>query len=135
MKKTIIGCLCSAALLGMAVVLTSATPQKDQVMTKEDGMYVVNTTTLGKQYQGYVDITPVKIYIKKNKVVKIEALKNQETPKYWAKVKKQLLNKWDGLKVNDAQKLKVDGVTGATFSSDALIGNVQAGLEYYKKNK
>lgn len=124
----------SAALLVVAAALLSAAPQ-DEVMTKEDGMYVINTTTLGKQYQGYVDITPLKIYIKKDKVVKIEALKNQETPKYWAKVKKQLLNKWDGLKVKEAQKLQVDGVTGATFSSDAVIGNVKAGLEYYKKNK
>ncbi len=103
-------------------------------MTKEDGMTVINTTTLGSQFIGYTDITPVKIYIQKNKVVKVEALKNQETPKYFAKVKKQILDKWNGLKVNDAQKLKVDAVTGATMSSDAVIGNVQAGLDYYKKN-
>jgi electron transport complex protein RnfG len=31
--------------------------------------------------------------------------------------------------------MKVDGVTGATFSSDAVIKNVQLGLEYYQKNK
>ena len=68
-------------------------------------------------------------------MVKVEALKNQETPKYFAKVKKGILDKWNGLKVNDAQKLKVDGITGATFSSEAVIQNVQAGLEYYKKNK
>ncbi len=135
MKQRIFKCLGGTALLALTVALTSAMPQKDDVMTKEDGMYVVNTTTLGKQYQGYVDTTPLKIYIKKDKIVKIEALKNQETPKYFAKVKKQLLGKWDGLKVKDAQKLKVDGVTGATFSSDAVIGNVKAGLEYYKKNK
>ena len=122
-------------LLLTAVALTSATPKDDEVMTKEDGMYVVNTTTLGKNITGYVSTTPVKISIKKNKVVKVEALKNQETPKYFAKVKKGILDKWNGLKVNDAQKLKVDGITGATFSSEAVIQNVQAGLEYYKKNK
>ena len=98
-------------------------------------MTVVNTTTLGKSVIGYVDITPLKIYIKKNKVVKIEALKNQETPKYFAKVKKQLLDKWNDKKVNDALTLQVDGVTGATFSSDAVKENVRLGLEYYKKNK
>ena len=121
------------ALLLMSAAFQSATP--DDVMTKEDGMYVVNTTKLGKDVMGYVSTTPLKIYIKKNKVVKVEALKNQETPKYFAKVKKQLLEKWNGQKVNDAEKLKVDGVTGATFSSDAVIQNVQLGLKYYKQHK
>ncbi|MBQ9671772.1 MAG: FMN-binding protein [Prevotella sp.] len=125
----------SLALLMLAFALQSATPEDDKVMTKEDGMYVVNTTTLGKNITGYVSTTPVKVYIKKNKVVKVEALKNQETPKYMARVKKGLLDKWDNKKVNDAQKMKVDGVTGATFTSDAIIQNVQLALDYYKKNK
>ena len=67
--------------------------------------------------------------------MKIESLKNQETPKYYARVKKALFDKWNNLKVNEAQKLKVDAVTGATYSSEAVIKNVQLGLEYYKKNK
>lgn len=132
MKKTIMGCV---ALVALAATLQSATPQGDEVMTKEDGMYVVNTTTLGKDVQGYVATTPVKVYIKKNKVEKIEFLKNQETPKYNARVKKALLTKWDGLKVKDAAKQQVDGVTGATFTSDAIIKNVQLALEYYQKHK
>jgi electron transport complex protein RnfG len=122
-------------LLVMTAVLVSAAPKDDDVMSKQDGMYVVNTTTLGKDVIGYVSPTPLKIYIKKNKVVKIEFLKNQETPKYFARVKKAMLNKWDGLKVADAEKLKVDGVTGATFSSDAVKKNVELGLQYYKKHK
>ena len=61
----IFGCL---ALIALAATLQSAAPQGDEVMTKEDGMYVVNTTTLGKDVQGYVATTPVKVYIKKNKV-------------------------------------------------------------------
>ena len=127
-----IGCL---ALIALAVTLQSAAPQGDEVMTKENGVYVVNTTTLGKNVQGYVSTTPVKIYIKKNKVEKMEFLKNQETPKYMAKVKKALLNAWDGLKVKEAATKKVDGVTGATFSSDAITKNVQLGLEYYQQHK
>jgi len=31
--------------------------------------------------------------------------------------------------------MKVDGVTGATFSSDAVIENVRLGLDYYQKHK
>jgi electron transport complex protein RnfG len=133
MRKKISAWTGGMALLALALV--SAAPQDDKVMTKEDGMYVVNTTTIGAQYQGYVDTTPLKIYIKKNKVVKIEALKNQETPKYYARVKKALFDKWNNLKVSEAQKLQVDCVTGATNTSEAVIKNVQAGLDYYKKNK
>ncbi len=133
MKKNLITIASMASLLLVAVMLQSAKP--DEVMTKEDGMYVVNTTMLGKDVIGYVDTTPLKIYIQKDKVVKIEFLKNQETPKYFVKVKKLLADKWNDMKVNDALKAQVDGVTGATFSSDAVKENVRLGLEYYKKHK
>jgi electron transport complex protein RnfG len=132
MKRKILSGL---ALVVLAAIMQSAAPQDDQVMTKENGTYIVNTTTLGKKVIGYVDATPVKIYIKKNKVEKVEILKNQETPKYNAKVKKALQEKWNGQKVKDAAQLKVDAVTGATFTSEAIIKNVQLGLEYYQKNK
>ena len=122
------------ALFSLVIVLSSAKGD-DGVMTKENGMYVVNTTTLGKNVIGYVGTTPLKIYIQKDKIVKVEALKNQETPKYNAKVKRMLLTKWDGMKVKDVAKQKVDGVTGATITSDAMKKNVQLGVEYYLKNK
>ena len=119
----------------VAVVLMSAGKKGDDVITKEDGIYVVNTTTIAKDVEGYNGPVPVKIYIKKNKVEKIEVLKNQEGPKYMAKVKKALLNAWDGLTVKKAQATQPDAVTGATFTSKALIENVNKGLEYYQKNK
>ena len=107
----------------------------DDTMTKEDGVYVINTTEIGKDIEGYQATTPSKVYIKKDKVEKIEFLKSQETPKYYAKVKKALLNTWDGKKVKDAKTLKVDAVTGATFSSDAVIENVRLALDYYQNHK
>jgi len=122
------------SILGLALCIQSA-GLKDDTITKEDGTYIINTTELGKSIEGYNGPTPLKIYIKKNKVVKIEALKNQETPKYYARVKKALFEKWNNLKVSEAQKLQVDGVTGATYTSEAVIKNVQAGLDYYKKHK
>ena len=133
MKKTLIKTVSCCSLIVVALTLTSWAA--DNVMTKENGMTVINTTTLGKNVQGYIGTTPLKIYIEKNKVVKIEALKNQETPKYFIKVKKALLDKWNGKKVKDAKALKVDAVTGATYSSEAVIENVKLGLDYYQKNK
>ena len=118
MKKIVIKIFSCCSLIVAALMLQSWMAG-DQTMTKENGMTVINTTTLGKDVQGYMGTTPLKIYIEKNKVVKIEALKNQETPKYFSKVKKALLGKWNGLKVKDAKALKVDAVTGATYSSEA----------------
>ena len=133
MKKTLIKTVSCCSLIVVALTLTSWAA--DNVMTKEDGMTVINTTTLGKSVEGYNGNTPLKIYIQKDKVVKIEALKNHETPKYFALVKKALLEKWNGKKVKDAKALKVDAVTGATYSSEAVIENVKLGLDYYQKNK
>jgi uncharacterized protein with FMN-binding domain len=107
----------------------------DDTMTKENGVFVINTTNLAKDVEGYNGSTPLKIYIKKDKVERIEFLKSMETPKYYAKVKKALMDKWNGLKVKDAKTQQVDIVTGATYSSEAVIKNVQAGLEYYQNNK
>ena len=46
-----------------------------------------------------------------------------------------MLNAWDGLTIKAAKSKKVDAVTGATFTSEALIENVKQGLDYYEKNK
>ena len=107
----------------------------DDTMTKENGTYVINTTTIGKDIEGYNGPTPLKVYIKKNKVERIEFLKSMESPKYYGQVKKALLEKWNGKTVKEAKILQVDAVTGATFSSEAVIQNVQMALDYYQKNK
>ena len=134
MKKIVIKTFSCCAVI-VAALMMQSWMAGDQTMTKENGMTVINTTTLGKDVRGYLGTTPLKIYIEKNKVVKIEALKNQETPKYFLKVKKALLDKWNGLKVKDAKALKVDAVTGATYSSEAVIENVKLGLDYYQNHK
>lgn len=125
----IFGCILTTALL------TSAMPGKNNVISKENGMTVVNTTTLAQDVDGYNDVTPVKIYIKGNKIVKVEALPNQETPRYFAKVKKELLSRWNGMTVKKAQTAQVDVVTGATFSSKSVIENVRRGLKYFNSHK
>ena len=126
-------CVCLTSLL----MLTSGRPA-DEVMTKEDGTYIVNTTTLAADVIGYLEATPLKIYIKGDKIQRIEALPNQETPKYFYKVKKDLLTRWDGKTVKKAiaeLNPETDAVTGATMSSNAIVENVKRGLQYYQKHK
>lgn len=119
----------------ISVLFFSSFMAGDSTMTKENGVYIINTTELGKDIEGYNGPTPMKVYISKNKVEKIEFLKSMESPKYYAKVKKTLQDKWNGLKVKDAKTQKVDIVTGATFSSEAVIKNVQLAIDYYNSHK
>lgn len=130
MKKIFIAC----SVLLMSLVLMSA-KKNDNIMVKEKGVYIVNTTTLAKDVIGYEGPTPLKVYIKAGKIQKIEFLENNETPKYWNAVKNHMQNKWDGMTVKDAKTKEVDGRTGATFSSDAVKKNVKLAVEYYEKNK
>lgn len=127
MKKIVLG------ILSMAVCMAS---YADDVMKKEkDGTYVVNTTTLAQDVKGYMGATPVEVYIKKNKIVKVVMLKSQETPKYNARVKKNMLPLYEGVKITKKSTVDVDGVTGATFTSNAVKENVKRALQYYWQHK
>ena len=123
-----------AAALMTSVALMSLRPA-DEVITQEDGCTIVNTTSLATDVEGYAGTTPLKIYIRKGKVERIEALPNHETPKYFALVKRDLLLKWNGLTVKKATAQQVDVVTGATYSSQAVIENVRRGLSFYVKKR
>ncbi len=134
--KTII---LSAILAMPLMTLLAQQPQREgqgssaEVITKEGGVTVVNTTTLAEDIEGYAGPTPLKIFIKGNKIEKIEPLKNLETPKYFSLIKRDLLTKWNGLLVKKAATQQVDVVTGATYTSEAVIENVRRGLDYYNK--
>ena len=121
-------------LLVISITLLLTSFIADETMTKENGTFVINTTELGKDVEGYQGPTPLKVYIKNNKVEKIEFLKSSETPKYYDRVKKFLQSKWDGLKVKEAREKEVDVITGATYSSEAVIQNVRLALDYYQSH-
>jgi len=120
-----------------ALLMGTLAAQAQSALKKEsDGTVVVNTTTLAGDVDGYNAATPVEIYIKKNKILKVEMLKNQETPKYNARVKKSLLARYEGMKITKGKPVpEVDGVTGATFTSNAVKENVKRGVDYYWKHK
>ncbi len=124
-----------AAIAAVSTIVLTGAMAGEEPITKNGKQTVINTTTIASDIKGYVGTTPLKIYISNNKIEKIEALANEETPKYFFKVKKQMLDKWNGMTVNKAINAKVDGVTGATYSSDCVRETVKRGLQYYKKNK
>lgn len=127
MKKTLL-----SVLLAVAFVTASA---QDVMRKEKDGTYIVNTTTLAQDVEGYNGPTPVEVYIKKNKIVKVVPLKSQEGPKYVAKVKKDMLPKYEQMNVKKGVVPEVDAVTGATFTSKAVQENIRRAVDYYKKHK
>ena len=127
MKKTLL-----SVLLAVAFVTASA---QDVMRKEKDGTYIVNTTTLAQDVEGYNGPTPVEVYIRKNKIVKVVPLKSQEGPKYVAKVKKDMLPKYEQMNVKKGVVPEVDAVTGATFTSKAVQENIRRAVDYYKKHK
>lgn len=128
MKKNLI----SVAVATFAFILMGAGVSKNAIKYK-NGIAIINTSSIVKA-RGLNSKTPIKIYIKGNKITKIESLPNQETPAVFASAER-LLKKFIGKSVDEASTMKVDGVSGATYSSKALIQNVKGGLKYYKENK
>lgn len=112
---------------------TATTLAASPMTTLSDGTQVINTTEIGKNVSGYGGRVPLEIYIKDGKIVKVKALKNSETPEFF-QVASSLLTRWNGKTIDEAEQMKVDGVSGATFSSRGIIGNMMAGLQYADKN-
>jgi len=121
------------------LLLAAITIQADNVMKRHaDGTCTVRTNTICKA-RGYRKGTPVEVYFKNGKVMKVVALKNEETVPYFSRVKQFLLPLYNNLKISKAKKLaertEIDGCTGATFSTKAIQKNVKAAIDYYEKNK
>ena len=104
---------------------------EDPNLTVKDGVAVVNTTALAKDVSGYAGPTPVLVYIKDGTILKVEALENAETAAYFDLVREELLDSWNGTKALKIGSTQVDAVSGATYSSRAIIANVQRGARYY----
>lgn len=104
----------------------------EDVMSKKKGIYTINTTTLC-QTVGYRSTTPLLITVRKDKIVSVVALRNMESPQYFARVRKIMLSAYSGVKFKDYAK--VDGVTGATMTSNAVKAHMAKAFEYYRQNK
>ena len=108
----------------------------DTLSVQPDGSFIVNTKPLAKDVQGYGGPVPLRIHVSKDGVVVvIEAEPNAETPDFFNQAK-SLLTRWQGKTVDVAmaETDKVDAVSGATFSSNAIIANMQRGLAYANRH-
>ena len=106
--------------------------KNDTLEVTPDGAFVVSTKPLAKDVQGYGGPVPLKIHIKDGRVAAVEAEPNAESPDFFNRAK-ELLNHWQNKSVDEALAEEVDAVSGATFSSRAIIANMQRGLAYAKQ--
>ena len=119
---------------GVQASSAAPTANNDTLTVMPDGAIVVNTRLLAKDVQGYGGQVPLRIHIDKGGVVdSIEAEPNAESPDFFNHAS-SLFGQWQGKTVDEAMAEEVDAVTGATFSSRAIIANVQRGLAYAKRH-
>ena len=127
MKRTI--ALLSCVLVCMSVAAACKGPKE------KDNSFVINTETLGKDVLGYAGPTPVEITVKNGRIEKIEALPNVESPGFFQRVKESsIFTALIGKTVKEASEVKLDAVSGATYSSKAVIENIRLGLKEAAKH-
>ena len=102
----------------------------------DEGVQIISTRQITKDINGYGGNVPLEIYMQDNRITKVVALENSETPSYFAKVRSSdLLQQWNNLSPEEAINKEVDGISGATESSVAIIQSIHRAMEYAKKHK
>lgn len=83
---------------------------------------------------GFNDIIPLEINMINGKIANINILDNKETPRFLQKVTDaKLVENFYGLTPKEAINLEIDAVSGATYSSNAIIQSVKTRMEVYDK--
>ena len=118
-----------AALLVSVGLVSSACGARTAKKVQHDTL-VVNTAELCKDVIGYDGPTPLKITVVDGVVASVEALPNTETPRFFEHVLASgLLESVIGKNPAEAADMKLDAVSGATYSSQAVIENLRTGLK------
>jgi len=126
MKTALLLTAVTAVLAGTFLVSTASCGASSQ----GPDTLKINTTELCEDVIGFNGPTPVEISVHKGVITGIEVLPNREGPRYLQMVRESgLLSKLIGKTVEEAKAEPLDAVTGATFTSSALIKNIKAGLE------
>ena len=104
------------------------TKKAEGVWTAAGGVTIYSSHPYGDDIKGFGGSTPLFIAVdKRGKILAVAPAVNMETPDFWhAVLNSKLFQTWRGLTLQQAATLKVNAVTGATYSSVAVIKTVQA---------
>ena len=129
----ILSCVAALALGFFAVMFAVENMGKKTV--KPLASEEIYTQPLCSGIIGYNDIVPLKITMTDGKISDIEILDNRETPRYMkCVIEGGLVEKFYGLTPSEVVDFDVDAVSGATFTSNAIIKSVRATMEDYAEN-
>ena len=132
MKKTLI--IAAIMLLVAGTASLDARTKKKTTAKKANTTQVIFTGDIANKVIGCNGTTPLNITIKNGVIENIEVLPNQESPGYLKRAKEKVLPQYIGKTVAEAKKLDADIATGATYTSKAIIKNIQMGLDQAKSS-
>ena len=92
--------------------------------------FAMKSEPYSREIVGFMGPTPLLIGLDGDmRIRKVIALDNDETPRFFQRVReKGLLDSWNGLMPKEVGDKEVITVTGATYSSNGVIGSMQAGM-------
>lgn len=124
---------CHKSLVGRELK-EGAEETPDSVMSVQQGLVEINTTSLC-DLKGFGGRVPLMITIDDQGVIKsVDLLPNAESKDFLVRTD-GIRESFVGKRAEDAVGMKVDAVSGATMSSDAIKANVEAGLKYYLEKR
>ena len=127
MKKTILILGILAVLGGTCYTSTSCSTS---ARAKGTDTLKINTTEIAADIIGFNGATPMEISLVKGVITEIKPLPNQETPQFFQRVLESgMLEKLVGKTVQEADTVRLDAVSGATYSSEAVIKTLRRGLD------
>lgn len=96
----------------------------------EPDTLTIDTSPFSEEIIGFNGPTPVEIDVVKGRISEIRILPNSETPSFIRRIKESgFLSRLNGKTLQEARDTKLDAVSGATYSSEALIRNIELGIE------
>ncbi len=102
-----------------------------------DGSAVIHTASpaIEGKINGYAGPVDFDIIISKNgEITSVNPVPNSETPSFFDRAV-VIIENWIGKTPSEGMHLKPDAVSGATYSSQAIVQNIDAGLAYYHGSK
>jgi len=129
----ILNCIAAISLGFFAVMFAVENMGKKNVApSPSESVY---TQPFCSEIIGYNDVVPLKINMEHGIISGVEILENSETPKYMSRVvESRLVEKFSGMTSSEAANSQIDAVSGATFTSNAIIKSVRATMKNYDES-
>ena len=114
------------------ISLEEQTDSNNESITYTDDYIIINSTNIVHGIKGYAGKTPLEIYINTDGYIQeVKPLKNSESPRFFKSLeKKGLYSQWIGLTQQEAIDKKVDAISGATVSSNAVIKTFKSAMQF-----